>query len=45
MSFLFGLGLLIGGYLFLRILCGLSHILIDLVFLGGLGFCVLMLLK
>ena len=39
------LGLLIGFYLFLRILCGITHILIDLVFLGALGFCVLMLFK
>jgi len=39
------LGLLIGLYLFLRILCGIAHILIDLVFLGGIGFCALTLLK
>jgi hypothetical protein len=45
MSVLLIIGLLITLYLVLRLMLGIAHILIDLAFLCGLGFCVLMLLK
>ena len=45
MSILLIIGLLIGFYLVLRLLLGIAHVIIDLLFLAGLGFCVIELLK
>lgn len=45
MSNLLMIGILIGFYCFLRILCGITHILIDLLFLGGIGYGLLSLFR
>lgn len=39
------IGLLIGFYIVLRLMLGIAHILIDLIFLCAIGFCVLCLFK
>ena len=45
MSTLLIIGLLVGFSFFLRLVLGIAHILIELLFLAGLGFCVVMLLN
>jgi len=45
MSILLIIGLLIGFYLVLRLLLGIAHVMIDLLFLGAIGFFILSLLK